>query len=217
MMGLKVEKMSRGQAVARRFGVAENSPRADWRRQVETAAVELLASCRPGTIVLLRGTSGSGKSMLLRELSSRLGLRAVSCDDARLAGRLVVDCLAWLELEKALEVLARFGLGEVQAYLAQTQHLSTGQRSRLQLAVGYARAMTGRDRILLADEFATQLDRFSAAVLARNLRRVLDADSAAGAVVATCHDDLEKALRPDVVVDCDFGVYHISRRGSDAI
>ena len=212
MIGVKVEKMSRGQVIVQRFGVAPGALiNANWRRRAAAKALDLLPSCRPGNIVLLRGASGSGKSMLLRELSTLLGDRGVPCEEAHVADKLVVDCLAWLELEEALEVLARFGLGEVHTYLSPAQHLSTGQRGRLQLAVAYARAMAGRERVLLADEFATQLDRFSAAVIARNLRRVLNADARLGAVVATCHDDLEKALRPDVVVYCDFGVYQTVR------
>ena len=91
------------------------------------AACELEAGCLPGRIVLVRGASGSGKSVLLRELAERLGRRAVVCAETMTPGELVVDCIPWLELDTALEVLARFGLGEVYTYLSPARHLSTGQ------------------------------------------------------------------------------------------
>ena len=108
-------------------------------------------------------------------------------------------------------MLCRFGLGEVHSYLASVRNLSTGQRFRLCLAIAYARLRRPSrlaPSVLLADEFATSLDRTSAAIIARNLSRVITAGSSA-AIVATCHDDLEKALRPVRVVRCDFGEYTV--------
>src|SRR5204862_205805 len=59
------------------------------------------------------------------------------------------------------------------------------------------------DSIIACDEFAAMLDRVSAAVVARALRRIID-QSKASAVVATSHDDLVRALGPDAIVRCDF-------------
>jgi ABC-type ATPase with predicted acetyltransferase domain len=58
--------------------------------------------------------------------------------------------------------------------------------------------------VLAADEFAAPLDRVTAMVVARALRRAVDARPHLAAVVATSHDDLVTALDPDVLVRCDF-------------
>jgi hypothetical protein len=59
--------------------------------------------------------------------------------------------------------------------------------------------------ILACDEFAAVLDRVTAMVVARCLRRAIDANPQLAGVVATSHDDLQPALRPDIIAYCDFG------------
>jgi ABC-type ATPase with predicted acetyltransferase domain len=63
--------------------------------------------------------------------------------------------------------------------------------------------------VLVADEFAAVLDRVTAMVVARALRRAIDASAGLCAVVASSHDDLEAALLPDVVVRCDFSRWSV--------
>lgn len=219
MTGLGQGKFTRADAIVRRFGVQKEASRwnARWLEMADGVAEKLAAECEPGQVVLIAGASGSGKSLLLRALGQRLGREAVVCAQTTPAGRLVVDCLPWLELDLALDALARFGLGEVYSYLSPAERLSTGQQSRLRLAMAYARATAGGGRVLLADEFGTQLDGFSAAVIARNLRRVVDQERRISAVVATCQDGLAKALRPELTVECDFGEYRLRRRDAGAI
>ncbi len=59
--------------------------------------------------------------------------------------------------------------------------------------------------ILACDEFAAMLDRVSAAIVARTLRRAVTGSPHLCAVVATSHDDLVAALQPDRIIRCDFG------------
>lgn len=206
-------RISRANVIMDRFGVTPSGRiGADaWGDQVRDATERVVDACRPGRIILITGASGSGKSLLLRELTRQLDQTAVQVDQTPLPDTIVCDCLHWLELEDALEVLSRFGLGEVYTYLSPACLLSTGQQFRLRLAMAYARLISppGRTGMLLADEFATQLDRTSAAIIARNFRRAITRDRRISAIVATCHDDLEKALQPDVVVRCDFGEYEV--------
>ena len=104
------------------------------------------------------------------------------------------------------------GLGEVWTYLRKPEQLSEGQRWRLRLALSMHAAGRRRDGglvVLACDEFAALLDRVTAAVIARTVRRVVDATPGVCAVLATSHDDLEKPLRPDAVLRCDFGQLNV--------
>jgi ABC-type ATPase with predicted acetyltransferase domain len=66
--------------------------------------------------------------------------------------------------------------------------------------------------IFVADEFAALLDRVTAGVVGRCLRRVVDSSEGLGAVVATSHEDLVGALRPDRIVWCDFRRVEVWRK-----
>ena len=63
---------------------------------------------------------------------------------------------------------------------------------------------------MLADEFANSLDRVTAKIVSRNLRRALTGSRIA-AILATAHEDLEPALAPDSTIHCDFGTWQSLR------
>ena len=174
-----------------------------------------------GHILLITGPSGAGKSTLLRRLASSAppDVAVIDVNAIALAPVACVDQFGH-ELAGALDLLNRVGLGEACTYLRQPAELSDGQRWRLRLAVALHRAMGMHDRrhapparasaiVLAADEFCAVLDRVSAAVVARALRRTIDRLCRAGlpiaAMLATSHEDLERALRPDQLAHCDFG------------
>jgi len=56
----------------------------------------------------------------------------------------------------------------------------------------------------------------TAAIVARTLRLVVNRSKEAGgnfgAILATSHNDLKRALDPDVLVDCDFGARTVHRK-----
>ena len=131
------------------------------------------------------------------------------------------------EVTAALGLLGQVGLAEARTCLLRPSQLSDGQRWRLRLAVGLAvagwrrpgakpQAAAGESRaILFADEFAAVLDRVTAAVVARALRRAVDrSDAPLAAVVATSHDDLIPALRPDAIARCDFAAGAVAKSAS---
>jgi ABC-type ATPase with predicted acetyltransferase domain len=168
----------------------------------------------PGKIVLITGGSGAGKSTLLRAMQQQfadrawLDLRAIALPE-----RALVDCFPTMPLERALGLLSRVGLAEAWDYLRTPAQLSEGQRWRLRLALSLAPgAMKVRGRIVVCDEFAAVLDRVSAAVVARALRRTITRSGAA-AIVATSHDDLLQALLPDLHIRCDFGTLQTRKAG----
>jgi ABC-type transporter Mla maintaining outer membrane lipid asymmetry ATPase subunit MlaF len=187
-----------------------------------------------GTVLLITGPSGAGKSTLLRALRQQITPARPWIDLAEVApapaganeALPLVDCFGpdAPPLRDVLLLLSRVGLGEAWSYLRPPAELSEGQRWRFRLALalhaatGAARGM-GASRgttvtsvtaaaaapVLACDEFAAVLDRVTAMVVARCLRRAVDADPRLAAVVATSHDDLQPALRPDVIAYCDFG------------
>lgn len=196
------------------------APRAVGAR-ARAAAAELDAALTPGGVALVTGPSGAGKSLLLAALRDRLGSRAVTArppGPAR-AARALVD-LDPAPLPEWLACLARSGLAEAALLTVPYARLSEGQRRRADLALALARlqrrasaaAAAAHPRpgapTLVADEFASTLDRLTARSLACVLRRWVrplpgprgDDPPALRAVVATAHDDLIEALRPDVLV-----------------
>lgn len=224
------------------------------------AAIVRQATPAAGEIALFTGPSGGGKSRLLE------AVRAAQTADPTLAWIEPADipltsggenvCViermcreiglrndAPAPIELALELLSRVGLAEAWTYLRTPAELSDGQRWRLVLALAVARAMYAgaRDRstviaMIAMDEFAALLDRITARIVARALRRLIDAQHTAvgvsrevvnaaasggaqapsvgpriSAIVATSHDDLRIALDPDVIVTCDFQAFTVQR------
>ena len=185
---------------------------------------------RAGQITLITGASGAGKSTLLRKaVRSCRGLRVIDLSRLRLPRREIVDCFGDLPLQRLLPLLSAVGLAEAWSYLRTPAELSDGQRWRLRVAIGLWRAgccgagsrkrrassPAKREndalRLLVADEFAAMLDRVTAAIVARALRRAVSSSPTLAAIVATSHDDLSAALQPDIIARCDFGSMHVSR------
>jgi ABC-type lipoprotein export system ATPase subunit len=194
---------SAARSVARRFELGAS---AIGGRPIPTMPIPEPA---PGQIVLVTGPSGAGKSSLLRHLRDTTPRPVVDCATIPWTDGLVIDQFGQ-DVEAGLALLSRFGLGEAQTYLRPPAHLSDGQRWRLRLARAVHRvtrddSSTRCAPILLADEFCAVLDRLTAMIVARALRRAVDATPGLCAVVATSHEDLEEALVADVVVRCDFG------------
>jgi ABC-type ATPase with predicted acetyltransferase domain len=205
-------RSERAATVARWFGLRKASAEQDAPATDPMARPELMLT--PGTITLITGPSGAGKSSLLRATrervtreSTRHWIYLAELDPPDVP---VVDCFGDdLPLRDVLLLLSRVGLGEAWSYLRNPEELSEGQRWRLKLALGLhaaSRCGAGEAPVLACDEFAAVLDRVTASIVPRCLRRAIDAMPHAAAVLATSHDDLQPALRPEMLVWCDFGV-----------
>lgn len=200
--------------------------------RMRAEAEELLAALRGGDIGLIVGPSGAGKSTLLRAVERRaarargeracvIRARAVEGDGACSALEAIARVRPPGGLRGALACLAAAGLADALVLPRVVGELSEGQRARLAIAVAIARAERaierGCDVLVMADEFASTLDRASAMSLCITLTRWVRRHVQRGRVrllVASGHEDVRRWLDADVVAEvAAAGVVEIVGRG----
>lgn len=150
-----------------------------------------------GDVVYITGQSGSGKSLLLRDLSMQMVLEGKKVADLNLIElqeRPVVELLG-KSTNGALDLLAKAGISDAWIYIRKPSELSDGQRYRLKLAI----LMASDADVWVADEFGAVLDRVTARVVAFSMQKVA---RRAGKtfMVATTHDDMVAELAPDLTI-----------------
>ena len=150
---------------------------------------------RPGKIVLFVGPSGSGKSSLLRAAARQV--EGLVWLDERATGRAALIDTLGDDVRQAAHLLSLCGLGEAFLMLRSPAELSDGQRYRYAIA----RCLAGKASAVAADEWCAKLDRVTAKVISRNVRKIADGRSV-GFLLATTHEDLLSDLQPDIVVRC---------------
>ena len=150
----------------------------------------------PGQVCFITGASGSGKSVLIKELyeqtaeTERLWLHDIELETERS----VVDGIEG-DCTSALRILTKAGLSDVFSVLSRPDRLSDGQKYRYRLA----KALSGDKRIIFADEFCENLDRITAAVLSHSIQKCAK-QTGKIFVLASSHDDVLCDLRPEVIV-----------------
>ena len=152
-----------------------------------------------GEVMYITGPSGSGKSVLLRELQESVGaVESIDLNRIALAkDKSLVDCIGG-NLLRALKLLSVAGLNDVFCILNRPCNLSEGQKYRFRLAM----ALAAEKRYVFADEFCTGLDRVTAAVISYNIRKFA-ARNKVTFFLASSHDDLLGDLAPDILVAKD--------------
>lgn len=176
--------------VCRMFGLTVDRLRE--RRVVVKCELEINA----GDVVYITGPSGSGKSVLLRELersvppSQRINLARIRLP----RDKALVDCIEG-DFVASLRILSKAGLGDVYCVLNQPANLSDGQKYRFRMAM----AMAMGKKYIFADEFCANLDRITAAVIAYNIRKFANR-AGVTFILAASHDDILLDLAPDVLV-----------------
>lgn len=126
------------------------------------------------------------------------------------------------DIENATQCLAWAGLNDAFVMLRSPTQLSDGQRYRFRLAQAIDRATRPSDtptrcadtgaspdaatptgppplHVILADEFAATLDRLTAQIIARNVRKLTTRHGVCF-IAATTHDDLLEAIEPNVLI-----------------
>ncbi|MCZ6834479.1 MAG: AAA family ATPase [Planctomycetota bacterium] len=161
-----------------------------------------------GGIVFITGPSGGGKSTLLRQIGlacQEIGKQVIRFDALpQLPSVSLVDVFGD-DLKSTMSTLARAGLSDAFVMLRKPEELSDGQRYRLTLAqLMHEAGKAKRAVVVIADEFGSTLDRLTAQIIARNIRKWVDREGQAF-MCATTHDDLLEALQPDVLLWKGFG------------
>ncbi|RWJ03507.1 ATP-binding cassette domain-containing protein [Mesorhizobium sp.] len=150
-----------------------------------------------GDVVYITGQSGSGKSLLLRDLKSQMqaaGKSVVDLNDIVLEERPVIELIGRTTTE-ATDLLAKAGISDAWIYIRKPSELSDGQRYRLKLA----KIMESGADVWSADEFGAVLDRATAKVIAFNVQKVARALGKT-LMVATTHTDLKDELGPSLTI-----------------
>lgn len=138
-------------------------------------------------LVLLVGSSGSGKSTILRQ--------HFELDDIPFSANRLID--DFTSHERAEELLIACGLRSIPTWVRAYSSLSNGEAHRAFCARSID---VGREFI---DEFSSVVDRDTAKSLAVALKKWFDRSEQKRLVVATCHRDIQDWLCPDAVYDTD--------------
>ncbi|MHC4557812.1 MAG: ATP-binding cassette domain-containing protein [Planctomycetota bacterium] len=149
-----------------------------------------------GDIVFLTGPSGAGKTVLLSELeksippSDRVNLARIKLP----SDKTLVDCIKGEPL-KSLRLLSLAGLNDCFCILSQPSNLSAGQKYRFRLAM----ALAAEKKFVFADEFCSELDRITAAVISYRLHKFAKQTNTTF-ILASSHEDILPDLAPDILV-----------------
>ncbi|SOC90014.1 hypothetical protein SAMN05216358_0030 [Rhizobium sp. AN5] len=150
-----------------------------------------------GDVVYIKGQSGSGKSLLLKDLTAQMsagGLKVADLNKVELEERPVIELVGRTTVE-ATDLLAKAGISDAYIYLRKPSELSDGQRYRLKLAI----LMASDADVWIADEFGAVLDRTTAKLVAFSMQKVARRLGKTF-MVATTHDDLREELGPSLTI-----------------
>ncbi|MFN3621663.1 MAG: GNAT family N-acetyltransferase [Nitrososphaerales archaeon] len=152
----------------------------------------------PGDVVYITGESGSGKSILLRELADKIEsypeFKGVVRDWTLEINpdEILVESVG-SDTSEALNILSQAGLNEANLFLRRYRELSDGQKYRFKIA----KMIDSKKGAWILDEFCSMLDRTTAKVVAycmqkaaRRLGKTL--------IAATAHTDLLEDLNPNL-------------------
>lgn len=181
-----------------RFGVPMTGPGAE-------VVCDAPDGCPPGSITLIAGPSGSGKSLLLAEIARRLPAARMVNDLPFPTDVAVIDAVAPTRpIGEALELLSACGVGEPRLWMRRFDELSDGERFRARLAraIGVAehdRRHDGSAAVLLCDEFGSFLHARLAKAVSFNLRKLVSRHGL-GLILASSREEIVADLRPDRLI-----------------
>lgn len=188
----RVERSDRILEVAEAFGIG-----LDDKEFVIFDNLEL--EVRPGDIVYITGQSGSGKSLLLKDLERQMGERGkkvANLDHVEMDNTKALIDQIGKDTNDAIRLLGSAGINDAYLYARKPSELSDGQRYRFRLAKAIE---TGAD-VWVADEFLAVLDRVAAKVIAYSLQKSARRNGKT-VIVATTHTDMVPDLGPDLYIE----------------
>jgi ABC-type lipoprotein export system ATPase subunit/GNAT superfamily N-acetyltransferase len=147
-------------------------------------------------IVLIVGTSGSGKTTILRTVDDP---KPIVIDPTKT----VIENFS--TPERGEELLLACGLRTIPAWFRSPTTLSNGEYHRFEIAMGIDQGHN------IIDEFTSVVDRDTAKSLALSIRKYFDKNPGV-LYIASCHRDIIDWLDPDWVYDTDLQVLD-NRRG----
>ena len=143
-------------------------------------------------IVLIVGTSGSGKSTILNTLGNNSQVQF----DPRVN---VIENFS--TPERGEELLLACGLRSIPAWFRPPYTLSNGEHHRFVMAICLDQGIN------VVDEFTSVVDRDTAKSLALSIRKFYDRRGTTETLyIASCHRDIVEWLDPDYVYDTDLCV-----------
>jgi hypothetical protein len=153
-----------------------------------------------GDVVYITGQSGSGKSLLLRELAREMwdggkGKKVADIDQVPYADKPLIDQVG-KDMNDAVRLLSLAGLNDAYLFIRKPSELSDGQKYRFRLA----KLIESGAEVWVADEFTAALDRVTAKVVAFNMQKIAR-QVGATLMVATTHMDLKEDLNPSLYVE----------------
>ncbi len=164
----------------------------------------------PGTVHLLWGASGAGKTALLRLLwdempdagwvdvpEGKVEAFIPGVAEPAISDRIILDRVAYRlrDVPAAVELLGRLGLADAVLWRASSDHLSAAQRERFHLAL----LLAGRPDLLLVEGLAAFLDAPDARRIARALSKLVR-EAGITLVVSSHREEVRQALEPDRVI-----------------
>jgi ABC-type lipoprotein export system ATPase subunit/GNAT superfamily N-acetyltransferase len=138
-------------------------------------------------IVLIVGTSGSGKTTILRTVEDP---KSIVVDNTKS----VIE--NFTTPERGEELLLACGLRTIPAWFRSPGTLSNGEYHRFEIAVGLDQGHS------IIDEFTSVVDRDTAKSLALSVRKYFDRNPGV-LYIASCHRDIIDWLDPEWVYDTD--------------
>lgn len=145
-------------------------------------------------IGLIVGSSGSGKSLLAREIADPY-------TEEYFAGYSIADSFS-----SHIEAQQKFyavGLNSVPLWKKELHELSTGEQHRAEIAINL---VSGG----MIDEFTSVVDRDVARSLCHSLSRYIRNSDLEQLIFITPHRDVELWLEPDWIIDTDAGTFRMA-------
>lgn len=140
-------------------------------------------------IVLIVGSSGSGKSTILKSINSYKSNPDINYEKD------VIENFS--TIENGEKLLLACGLRTIPSWFRLPNTLSNGEFHRFELA------MLLDQQSNCIDEFTSVVDRDTAKSLAHNLRNYFNENNNNVLYIATCHSDIIEWLRPDHIYNTD--------------